>query len=434
MEQIAGVPRQARAQVRLVEVDLAQPLPDLPGDGTDGLARLLVRLHGEPLGWTDVPVPADGTTASALEPVLELQWESSIRARLRTDVGGALRAARGSTSSPFASAHRQFLRDAPAAAVVVCTRERPQGLRQCLESLVRQDHPAMIVFVVDNSGPSRAGPTRSVVDDFSRALDVHYVRVPRPGLSGARNAALATDLGADFVAWLDDDEVADPMWLSESVRALHERRDAAGVSGLVLPAELRTREQVWFEDFGGHSKGRGFTPDVFVPGAMHQSPYFPLPPFGVGANMTFRVEALRSLGGFDEALGAGSPARGGEDTKVFTQLLVAGMCLVYQPSAITRHSHRSDLEGLAAQLYGYGTGLGAYYAALVLDRPSVLGHLARLAPRALRELRSADGLRSGGLGSDFPAEIMSANKRGMLAGPWLYLRGRTRRVRGPRAV
>jgi hypothetical protein len=167
---------------------------------------------------------------------------------------------------------------------------------------------------------------------------------------------------------------------------------------------------------------------------MAQSPYFPLPPFGVGANMTFRVDALRSIGGFDEALGAGSPARGGEDTKAFTQVLVAGRSVLYQPSAITRHFHRSDLEGLAAQLYGYGTGLGAYYASLVLDRPSVLWHLARLAPGALRELRSRDGLRSGGLGADFPMEIMSANKRGMLAGPWLYVRGRVRGARRPRAV
>jgi cellulose synthase/poly-beta-1,6-N-acetylglucosamine synthase-like glycosyltransferase len=291
----------------------------------------------------------------------------------------------------------------------------------------------MRVVVVDNSGPLGAGPTREVVDEVSTVLDVHYVRETRPGLSRARNAALAADLGAGFVAWIDDDEVADPIWLSESVRALHARPDAAAVSGLVLPAELRTREQVWFEDFGGHSKGRGFTPDVLVPGKMDQSPYFPLPAFGVGANMTFRVEALRSVGGFDEALGAGSPARGGEDTKVFTQVLVAGMSVLYQPSAITRHFHRSDLEGLAAQLYGYGTGLGAYYAALVLDRPWVLWHLARLAPRALRELRSADGLRNAGLGPDFPPQIMSANKRGMLAGPWLYLRGRVRGTRRRRA-
>src|SRR4051794_13763318 len=147
MKQIAAVPPQPRTHVRLAEIDLARPLPDLPGDGKDGLARVLVRLHGEPLGWTEVPVPHDGMTASALEPVLEQQWESSIRARLGMDVREALPAARGSTSSPFASAHREFLAHAPASAVVVCTRDRTEGLRQCLESLVVQDHPAMSVFV-----------------------------------------------------------------------------------------------------------------------------------------------------------------------------------------------------------------------------------------------------------------------------------------------
>ena len=119
MKQIAAVPPQPRVQVRLAEIDLARPLPDLPGDGTDGLARVLVRLHGEPLGWTEVPVPHDGMTASVLEPVLEQQWESSIRARLGTDVREALRTARDSTTSPFASAHQEFLGHAPPAAVVI---------------------------------------------------------------------------------------------------------------------------------------------------------------------------------------------------------------------------------------------------------------------------------------------------------------------------
>src|SRR5690348_15137128 len=103
MQRTAAVPPQPRVQVRLAEIDLAQPLPDLPGDGKECPARLLVRLHGEPLGWTDVPVPPAGLTARALEPVLEQQWGSSIRARLDREVGEALRTARASTSSPFAS-------------------------------------------------------------------------------------------------------------------------------------------------------------------------------------------------------------------------------------------------------------------------------------------------------------------------------------------
>ena len=101
----------------------------------------------------------------------------------------------------------------------------------------------------------------------------------------------------------------------------------------------------------GHSKGRGFTPDEFSPHTWsEQTPLYPLPPFGVGANMAFRTKALRRLGGFDEALGAGTPAQGSEDTKMFTDLLREGDTVAYRPSAVTRHFHRRDLEGLRRQM------------------------------------------------------------------------------------
>jgi hypothetical protein len=190
-----------------------------------------------------------------------------------------------------------------------------------------------------------------------------------------------------------------------------------------VPAELVTKPQLWFESFGGHSKGRGFTPYVFAP-PYAQDPLFPLPPFGTGANMAWRPGVASSIGGFDPALGAGTPAMGSEDTLAFTSVLRAGGTIVYHPGAIVRHYHRRDLVGLERQLTGYGTGLTAAYASLVRAHPSVLVDLARLAPRALRELYANDGLRAGGLSDDFPRELLRANRRGMLRGPFAYARGR----------
>ena len=46
--------------------------------------------------------------------------------------------------------------------------------------------------------------------------------------------------------------------------------------------------------------------------ARPPNPLYPLPPFGVGANMAFRREALASIGGFDVALeGERQPWEGG---------------------------------------------------------------------------------------------------------------------------
>ncbi len=145
-----------------------------------------------------------------------------------------------------------------------------------------------------------------MVQEFAERGPVDYVVEPAPGLSRARNRAVATAPG-EILAWIDDDDEADPHWLSEIARALADHPEASVVSGVIVPAELRTPAQLLFEQFGGHSKGRGFTPDKFSPAtARRQSPLYPLPPFGTGANMTFRPGVIESIGGFDEALGAGT--------------------------------------------------------------------------------------------------------------------------------
>ncbi len=65
--------------------------------------------------------------------------------------------------------------------------------------------------------------------------------------------------------------------------------------------------------------------------------------------MAFRTEALRSIGGFDVALGAGTPARGGEDIDVAVRLLLAGLLVVRQPAAVIWHrSHATNAELAAA--------------------------------------------------------------------------------------
>jgi hypothetical protein len=48
----------------------------------------------------------------------------------------------------------------------------------------------------------------------------------------------------------------------------------------------------------------------------------------------------------------------------------------------------------------------------------------RLAPLALRDLTGDDSLRVATLRHDFPRDLLTANRRGMLAGPWAYLKGR----------
>jgi glycosyltransferase involved in cell wall biosynthesis len=418
-------------QALVRDVELSRPLPAIaPVDG-DGRAAfrayVLVRMCTEPIGTVLLDVPSTELGASDLAAAIEARLGDRIRERADAagarmtgplDAGGI----RIGGDVPYLVERDAVLAEAPHITVAVCTRNQPDGLRRLLDSVVSCAYPRYRILVIDNAAADDRA--ERVARAAAEHAPVSYVREPRPGLSNARNRALVETRG-EIVAWTDDDAVADEFWLAEIARALHRNPSADVVSGPIVPAELVTRPQLWFESFGGHSKGRGFTPFVFAP-PYQQDPLFPLPPFGTGANMAWRPGVAESIGGFDPALGAGTPAMGSEDTLAFMSVLRAGGTIVYHPGAIVRHYHRRDIDGLRRQLTGYGTGLTAAYASLVRSHPATLIGLARLAPRALRELYSGSGLRAGGLDDDFPRDLLRANRRGMLCGPFAYVRGRRR--------
>lgn len=410
------------------DIELSEPLATIGAADADGRrtaqAWLLVRLFSEPIGTLLLDVPAEGLRPAELATAIDVEFGAALAPRL-AEVGLTQVPVTGITTlvqPAFLARRTEVLADAQPITVVICTRERPGALARALDSLLAQNYPDFRILVVDNAPATEA--TAEVVRSAARRGKVEYLVEPKAGLSFARNTAVAAAPG-EILAWLDDDEVADPNWLAEVARALADHPEADVISGVIVPAELATRAQLWFEQFGGHSKGRGFTPDVFGPATAHkQSPLYPLPPFGTGANMTFRPGVIERIGGFDTALGAGTPAMGSEDTLAFTQVLVGGGTIVYQPSAVTHHYHRRDVEGLHKQMVGYGAGLTAAYTSLLVKSPRLLWPLIKLAPGALRDLTGGDSLRVSGLQDDFPRELLKANRRGMLAGPRAYFKGR----------
>ena len=411
---------------RLMDVELTRPLPAVRFDGRHHRLWVLGRLHGEPVGSCAVRL---GTAGLAPGQLAALLWPE-----LREPVAGRFAAAglpppgaltgQGLTADPaawpFLRRRRDALAAAPFISVVVCTRDRADRLAACLRHLGRQAYPRFEVVVVDNAP---AGDAARVLAAAGRH---RYVAEPRAGLSWARNAGIAAASG-DIIAFLDDDEEPDGHWLAGLAGGFARGADIGCVTGMILPARLDTEIQERFELSGGHSKGRGFSPAVFSRQGP-QSPLFPLPPFGAGGNMAFRRDALARIGGFDVAMGAGTPARASEDTLALTLVLLAGYRIAYEPAALVRHDHYPDSDGLRRQLHGYGVGLTAYYTALLRHRPGALPALVRLLPAAAGYLRGAGQSLPGPL----PAEFRRAQLRGMLTGPAAYLRSVRRQARAAR--
>lgn len=414
---------------RIVEVELTQPLPRLDGGGHYGRAWILVRLHTEPIGVCVTPLPQAGIDPDALaaliwrdlsEPVAERFAAAGLDRPVKLTRGG-LRAEPGSW--PYLRRRAELLADAPFISVVVCTRDRPEQIKKCLNRLAGQEYPRFEVVVVDNAPTSDA--LRYVVEGHaSDRTEFRYCVEPLPGLSWARNAGIAA-AKSDIIAFLDDDDEPDEHWLAQVADGFARGDRIGAVSGIVLPARLENAVETLFEHIGGHSKGRGFTRESFSRSGP-QSPLYPLPPFGVGANMAFRRAALDRIGGFDVALGAGTPTAGGEDTLALTFVMLDGYEVAYEPAALMWHHHRQDMASLNKQLNGYSVGLTAFYAALLRHRPSTLFGLFKLLPMAggyLKGKTSSDASEPE-LPAELAAELDRKQLQGMLKGPVAYSRSR----------
>jgi glycosyltransferase involved in cell wall biosynthesis len=326
-----------------------------------------------------------------------------------------------------------------ATVVVATTFARTTALHRCVESLLALDYPRYEVLVVDNRrSPVAADWAALPVDSRLRVL-----AEPVPGASAARNRGLAAATGT-VVAFTDDDVAVDRNWLRALAGRLVEEPDVACVTGLVLPAELETPAQIWFEESGSNFARRyrratfravdrrRAVVDRHADDPSRTASLYALGPFGTGSNMAFRTGVLRALGGFDVALGPGTPALAGEDIHVFVRLLYGGEALAFEPGAFVRHWHRRTYPELRAQLRGYGVGFSAMLTAAVLAEPGHLRGLLRMVGPGLRSMLGGRSEKTSARGAGYPAELGRVELLGMIMGPVAYLRSRSRMQRWKR--
>lgn len=378
--------------VAVVDLERPQSLryPVTPPAAHHVRTRMLVRRNGVPLGFVEVDSPEGALPEGAVEAAERALGAGA--AAHRPEPSGA------AYCGPVT--------------VVVCTRDRADMLRRCLRSVLDNAGADVEIVVVDNA--PRTDATRQVVGGLADPR-LRYVLEERPGLSVARNRGLR-EASHELVVFTDDDVVADDRWL-DSVRAA--AVDGVGcVTGLVPSAELESRWQHYFER--RIAWGAALVPQRFRR-SDDRGPLYPFSAgiFGTGANFAITRTAYATVGPFDEALGAGTRTRGGEDLDYFVRLIRAGIDIAYEPAAIIWHVHRPDEESFRAQYSGYGVGFGAYAAKLLLQ-PRTAWEFLRRIPGGARKLRSETD-RAQNVGG-VPQEYVALEWRGMLRGPWAYVR------------
>ena len=203
--------------------------------------------------------------------------------------------------------------------VVVLNRDRIRSLGRTLKALTHQTWRAFDLVLVSNQ-------CSKVRRAFPEASRIQMVPCAAAGVSRARNLGINA-AGGEIIAFCDDDAVPEPTWLERLVVPFNDEKVGA-VGGLV-----RGRNGVsiqWgFQEVD--QMGNDWPCAAGSPLTKARTPKT------VGTNCAFRREALREIGGFDEAFRFFL-----DETDVNWRLTAGGWKTVLVAGAEVHHSYSAS--------------------------------------------------------------------------------------------
>ena len=237
--------------------------------------------------------------------------------------------------------------------VVICTRNRAATLARVLESLCAQDLPSAVdweLLVVDNGSTDG---TPSTVAGFADRLPVRRVFEPQPGLSAARNRAVAAARGA-YLLWIDDDAIPAAGWIARYLEAFAAWPEAV-VFGGPIDVAFDAPPPDWFAQVlpiigGVYGRCDLGTQPMALRAVVTELPF--------GTNYATRTAEQRRFP-YDTARGRHPqhPTRGAEETDVLLAMLESGLHGRWVPGAGVTHlkaAATATTAFIAAQIRDYG--------------------------------------------------------------------------------
>ena len=251
-----------------------------------------------------------------------LDWDFGLITR-----EGRAKPALEAVGDAFAPTPRIPASPAPRMSVVICTYNGSATLRDCLEGVLTLHYPDYEVIVISD------GSTDGSADLAREYEGVRVIETPNRGLSSARNTGLE-DASGEIIAYIDDDAIPDPDWLTHLAQAFASGPFAAVGGPNVLPPGSGAIAQCVANAPGGPTH-------VLV--SDRDAEHIP------GCNMAIRRDALERIGGFDPQFRVA-----GDDVDVCWRLLDSGERIAFSPGAVVLHHRRRSVRAYLRQQRGYG--------------------------------------------------------------------------------
>lgn len=292
--------------------------------------------------------------------------------------------------------------------IVVCTYDRPPSLDATLRSCLAQTNAlglSIEIVVVDNH-PSGNG--RPVVEALAGGASwpVRYVTELTRNMSTLRNRGFAEARGP-LVAFIDDDEVAEPVWLDQLVGALRatDADIAVGPRLAVFAGEAPSYDPT----------GSQFVRDLGLPDRA----LIPLtapsgkPRYGLGTGNSL-FDASRCFPHGEPAMREAFGDAGGEDAELFVRLYGQGRRIVWAAKAVVTETVAPHRTAVTYRLIRVRRE-AQHYVSIYLD--------ATPRPRLTWAKLMAKGLAQTIVGFAFSAVTFEFGSRRRLAGRVLMEHG-----------
>jgi len=244
-------------------------------------------------------------------------------------------------------------------AICICTHNRSQLLQRSLASLADIDlsgyrDSLVEIIVVDNSCHEE---TAAICEQASKRLTmaVHYVEEPMAGITYARNRAVETALerGAEFIAFIDDDDLPRSNWL----RTLLDRQAVTRADLVFGTWVLDASMPQWARESGIFR-----SPVIFK--GDNKAGRYKLPHCASTCNVLVGRDILEQLGADGPIFSHAFRFSGGEDKDFFIRASRVGARLASADGSVIQRNHESErytLRGLFNR--GFKNGCSNIYMA-----------------------------------------------------------------------
>ncbi|WP_022702364.1 glycosyltransferase family 2 protein [Pseudorhodobacter ferrugineus] len=259
------------------------------------------------------------------------------------------------------------------ASLIIVSRHRPAALMRALAGVAQMDHPSFEVIVV--ADPAAAQAVRAA------KLQVKLAEYDSANISAARNIGLQL-AAAPIAAFLDDDAVPEPTWLSRLTAPFADIRVTAAGGYVLGRSGLSWQWRAMWVD--GDGIDHPFTPPEGI--SLHAGTATRAIKTQ-GTNCAFRRDDLLAIGGFDAGF-----AFYLDEADVNLRLAARGGLTAIVPDAVVHHgfaaSDRRRADRVPTDLTQIGRSLARFTALHGQSPDAIAKHVTDQRARLLRHMIS----------------------------------------------